>query len=75
MGIPASFDRSTVDAALEAIKDGQLRMISPIGETAYWGRVWEIYRSITTDSIRIRCSDPSGMVHHYNSHDVRMLRA
>lgn len=70
---PADARTSTVEDAINALWDGRKRLIVPKGMEKFEGYVWEIYRSITTQSIRIRVSDLQGRVHHYNSYDVTIL--
>jgi hypothetical protein len=60
----------TVDDAVRALLDGMPRRIIPTAADSFEGYVWELYRSIDTKSLRIRISDMSGRVHHFNSNEI-----
>lgn len=68
-GSPADADSVVVEEAVRALWDGKPRRIEYHGQEVV-GRVWEVYRSITTSSLRIRWNDEEGRVYHANSHDV-----
>lgn len=67
---PAICNEAVVDEALKAILDAQLRTLRAADGRVITGWIWEIYRSIETSSVRIRMSDESGYVYHFNTLDV-----
>lgn len=65
------FNEKVLDQALKAMLDCEKRAITLTNGDVIYGWVWEIYRSIQTRSVRIRCSDKEGYVYHYNTLDVQ----
>ncbi len=68
--IQAVFTEKVVGEALKAMIDAEIRVIKLRNGKVIHGWIWEIYRSIQSPSVRIRCSDASGYVYHYNSLDI-----
>jgi hypothetical protein len=74
-GEAAAANPEIVAAAMDAMWTGDIYVAvisNPRKEIR--GRVWEIYRSIKTRSLRIRMTDSQGLVHHHNSLDFISLR-
>lgn len=69
-GEPADYNQKALMALVAAIIDGKERWIRIDGHDDVFGRVWEIYRSIQTPSIRVRVSDQGGRVFHFNTNRI-----
>lgn len=63
-----------VEEAVKALWDGEDRTLI-LSHTYHeiTGRIWEIYRSIETPSLRIRIVDKQGRVHHFNTLDIEVV--
>lgn len=64
-----------VDEVIHALWDGFPRRAELHDGRVITGPVWELYRSIGTASLRVRMSDESGRVHHFNTMNCRSLGA
>jgi hypothetical protein len=71
--LPAEYNKEVLDAALKAFLDGGERQVRFKNGQFLTVRVWEIYRSIMTTSVRLRLVDRTGRVHHINTNDVEAL--
>jgi hypothetical protein len=73
--LPACYDSVVVAEALKAMLNGSRVTITATATgTTMTGHVWELYRSITTDSMRVRFATDDGRVYHFNSRDVSIAR-
>lgn len=71
--IKPDYTPSIVAEALAAMLDAEERTITLRNGTVLHGWVWELYRSITTQSVRFRCSDIGGTVYHFNTLHVERI--
>lgn len=66
-------NEETISEAVAAMKDGLPRLASIMHQEPFGVYVWEVYRSIQTNSLRVRLSDSDGRVHHANSLDLSLV--
>lgn len=59
---------------VRALMDGEQRRVtfdqSPMAMDVW---IWEVYRSVSTPSIRIRVVDDHGVVFHWNLNDIEAI--
>ena len=67
VGQPAEANAVIVAEAVRALWDGKPRRAELADGRTVVGRVWEVYRSIGTSSLRVRMTDNQGRVQHFNS--------
>lgn len=65
------YNQHVLDRIYKALLSAEPCIVLPIDGEEITGWIWEIYRSIQTESVRFRMSDESGYVYHFNTLDVK----